>query len=224
MNTLIERRNLLPLWAAAMLFCPPLAALADGGGNEPGSGIIRPYEIGNPPAGAKEKTTTKPPAGTKAKPGADKSLAEEKRNLEKEIRDTEKAKKKNDKKMTRLIENDEKLEKKILDEREKFEDKKSAIREEYGQRMENETQCCVNEYERQRLYTEMLKKVDAVDAAFGRFYWKTVNDARSWEDPAAYDEFQELRKQQAENEKTLDRLNKALEKVKRALERPLVQP
>ena len=188
MNTLIERRNLLPLWAAAMLFCPPLAALADGGGNEPGSGIIRPYEIGNPPAGAKEKTTTKPPAGTKAKPAADKSLAEEKRDLEKEIRDTEKASKKNDRKM------------------------------------ENETQCCVNEYERQRLYTEMLKKVEAVDEAYGRFYWKTVNDARSWEDPAAYDEFQELKKQQAANEKTLDRLNKALEKVKRALDRPLVQP
>lgn len=228
--------------AAAVLIATTQAPLAHGGGaggNGPDGRVIRHYDIGNPPK-AKQKPATKPkPAGTKPKttepskpkksesagPPPEKSLQEEKRAIEKDIKKTSATEKKLSNEMEEQAKSDKKLTKIITDKYNEIEDKKRAARLKFAEDDEKDGACCGGgKSTRQKLWSEMLEKIDRLDREFQRFYWNALDDPKNWGDPDKYKKYKELKDKKAEAGKKLRELNRDLKRVDKALERPLVEP
>ncbi|MEZ5839921.1 MAG: hypothetical protein R3D02_05680 [Hyphomicrobiales bacterium] len=225
MNLAIPKPSLLPASAVLALMMLAGPAVADGGGNQPDAGVVRPYNIDNSPPRTKTKPKEQAPASKPKSARPDKSLAEERRDLEKEIRTGEREEKKLNKKIERLVESDKKLAETLRKKFDETEEKKSQIYRDFAKEDDEKGACCGGgKAKRQEIYAEMLHKIDMLDREYSRFYWKTLNDAKSWGDPENYDEYRELKQEQADNEKKLRDARKTLEKVDKAMKKPIVQP
>lgn len=227
--------------AAVILIATTQVALARGGGaggNGPDGRVIRPYDIGNPP-NTKPPTSKPKPEGTKPKtkesgkpkktesagPSPEKSLQDEKRDIEKEIKKTSSTEKKLSNEMEEQAKSDKKLRKIITDKYNEIEDKKHKARLKFAEDDEKDGACCGGgKSTRQKLWSDMLEKIDRLDREFQRFYWNALDDPKNWGDPDKYKKYRELKEKKAEAGKKLRELNRDLKRVDKALERPIVEP